>query len=227
MTTTGDVTPTVFADWLLEGLGDDPATHPNAEAVVVDWEAEEGGNWHNTANANPLNTTLPYDGSAVLSGGGAAARAGVQSYRSWPDGLAATLDTLTHTDIGGSDPYTPITSALAADDAQGAAAAIVASPWGTKHIPLGSTYNPPASSNPPATSGAAGTSSGTTAESASLLTNPVGTIWNDVEPFLVKAMFAIGALVLVALGAKQLVQPAINDAKQAAGDAAKVAAVAA
>jgi hypothetical protein len=219
MTTTGDVTPTMFADWLLEGLGDDPATHPNAQAVIVDWEAEEGGNWHNSASANPLNTTLPYDGSTVLSGGGAAAKAGVQAYKSWPDGLAATLDTLTQTNIGGTDPYTPITSALAADDAQGAAAAIVASPWGTKTIPLGSTYNPPATTN------TTGTSSGTTAESAGLLTNPVGTVWNDVEPFLVKAMFALGALALVALGAKQLVQPAVDKGEAVAGDVGKAAAL--
>ncbi len=52
------------------------------------WEAREGGNWHNTAHYNPLNTTLFEPGSTSMNS------VGVKSYTGWQQGLQATVDTL-------------------------------------------------------------------------------------------------------------------------------------
>ena len=93
-------------------------------AAVTDWENAEGGNWANSAAANPLNTTLPEPGSHSINS------AGVQAYPSWPVGFTATVATLNNGD------YPGILGALrAGDNAQAVAAAVGASPWGTGDFP--------------------------------------------------------------------------------------------
>jgi hypothetical protein len=93
-------------------------------AAVTDWESAEGGNWQNSATANPLNTTMPEPGSHAINS------AGVQAYPSWPVGFTATVATLSNGD------YPGILAALrAGDSAQAVAAAVGASPWGTGDFP--------------------------------------------------------------------------------------------
>jgi len=117
-------TPTDFAVALLSALGA-PNTPTNVQALVA-WMAKEGGNWHNTASFNPLNTTLQMPGSHVMSGGNTA---GVQAFTSWQQGLDATVQTL--------QGYPEILAALhAGTDAQAVEQAVAGSPWGTGSFDL-------------------------------------------------------------------------------------------
>lgn len=112
------VTPRSFADSLLSALGD-PIT-PQNELAIAAWEAAEGGNWHNNATANPLNTTQDEPGATSINS------AGVKAYTSWSQGLDATVQTLNNGRYGG------ILSALSAgNSAQAVGQAVQASPWGT------------------------------------------------------------------------------------------------
>lgn len=79
-------TPQDFAAALLRGLGD-PVTQANINSITA-WEQREGGNWHNTATFNPLNTTLN-DGAPSMNS------VGVRQYANWAEGLKETEDTLT------------------------------------------------------------------------------------------------------------------------------------
>jgi hypothetical protein len=87
---TGD-TPTSWAQALLADLRA-PPTRCNLTAVLA-WEGAEGGNWHNPAAYNPLNTTLKLPGSrgAVQTQNPAV---WVQAYTSWAQGMTATLASL-------------------------------------------------------------------------------------------------------------------------------------
>ena len=97
-----------------------PETACNIGAVTA-WEAAEGGEWDNTAAANPLDTTQPEPGSWPMNS------VGVQAYPSWAEGLEANLTVITNGLYGG------ILSALAAGgNAQAVADAVAASPWGTE-----------------------------------------------------------------------------------------------
>jgi hypothetical protein len=113
--------PADFANALLGALGA-PDTKVNVDNIVG-WEAEEGGNWNNTAAFNPMNTTLQEPGSTVMPGGNTS---GVQAYTSWDQGLKATLDTLE----GGN--YPGIIAALDQSAGwQSFASAVDSSPWGS------------------------------------------------------------------------------------------------
>lgn len=89
------VTPATFATSLLQRLGA-PATPQNVQALVA-WQGKEGGNWHNTAAYNPLNTTLSMPGATVMAGGNVD---GVKAYQNWQQGLQATVNTLQNGDYG-------------------------------------------------------------------------------------------------------------------------------
>jgi len=107
-----------FAVALLETLGD-AVTSQNTGAVVS-WERAEGGAWNSPAKFNPLNTTRRMPGSYSING------AGVQAYTSWPEGLAATAQTLQAGAYGG------ILSALKAGTSEQAVErAVASSVWGT------------------------------------------------------------------------------------------------
>jgi peptidoglycan hydrolase CwlO-like protein len=89
-------------------------------AAVVAWEMAEGGHWYNTAYYNPLNTTQPMPGATIFNS------VGVRAYKSWAQGLRATVITINNGYYGG------ILAALrAGNDGQAVAAAVAASPWGT------------------------------------------------------------------------------------------------
>jgi hypothetical protein len=112
-----------FAVALLETLGD-PVTSQNTWAIVS-WAQAEGGAWNSPAKYNPLNTTRTMPGSYAING------VGVQSYTSWPEGLAATTQTLQAGAYGG------ILSALKAGSSELAVERAVASSiWGTGSFPL-------------------------------------------------------------------------------------------
>lgn len=82
----GKVTPQSWAESFLNAIGA-PVNNANVNSVVS-WEAIEGGNWHNTARFNPLNTTQPEQGSVAINS------VGVQSYDTWSEGLSATVATI-------------------------------------------------------------------------------------------------------------------------------------
>jgi hypothetical protein len=112
-----------FAVALLETLGD-PVTPQNTLAIVS-WAQAEGGAWNGPAKYNPLNTTRRMPGSYSING------AEVQSYTSWPEGLAATAQTLQAGAYGG------ILSALkAGSSALAVERAVASSIWGTGSFAL-------------------------------------------------------------------------------------------
>lgn len=114
----GKVTQVSWAQAFLKSLNM-RLTVDNVAAIVA-WEMAEGGHWYNTAYYNPLNTTQPMPGAAVFNS------VGVKAYRSWSQGLQATIITINNGYYGG------ILAALrAGDDGQAVAAAVAASPWGT------------------------------------------------------------------------------------------------
>lgn len=81
---------------------------PSNVSFLVGWAVVEGGNWHNTATGNPLNTTLRAPGSQAIAG----SSAGVQAYPSWATGIEATAQTL--------QAYPEIMAGLRAGDAAAA-----------------------------------------------------------------------------------------------------------
>jgi len=114
----GRVTQITWAQAFVKRLGM-PMTADNVAAVVA-WEMAEGGHWYNTAYFNPLNTTQSMPGATVFNS------VGVKAYKSWAQGLEATVITINNGYYGG------ILSALnAGNDGQAVAAAVAASPWGT------------------------------------------------------------------------------------------------
>jgi len=117
----GPYTPRSFARAVLAAEGV-PRTRCNVRAMLA-WEAAEGGHWSNTAQYNPLNTTMPEPGSSPMN------PVGVQSYTSWGQGLRATVDTLNNGNYPGI-----LTALSAGNDAQSVADAVGASPWGTGYF---------------------------------------------------------------------------------------------
>jgi hypothetical protein len=110
--------PADFAAAVLAALGA-PQSPANVQTLVA-WEAAEGGNWHNTAWYNPLNTTLREPGSSSMN------PVGVQAYTDWQQGVDATVSTLQEA------PYRQVVADLAASAPPSQTAADVgASPWGT------------------------------------------------------------------------------------------------
>lgn len=111
--------PTDFANALLGALGmPDNKTNVNN---VVGWETVEGGNWHNTAKFNPLNTSQPEPGSTNFQTGQSGS--GVQAYTNWQQGVDATVQTLQNSDpnygysqilldLNTSQPWSNFSSAL-------------------------------------------------------------------------------------------------------------------
>lgn len=100
-----------------------PTTSSNIKAVTT-WMAWEGGHWKNTANYNPLNTTLNSSGATSIN------KVGVKAYQSYEQGMQATLDTIKVNKYG----YPQILKALSSGtDTQGVIDAVNSSKWGT-HI---------------------------------------------------------------------------------------------
>lgn len=92
-----------WATGLLGKLGA-PVSEASINALTT-WMRHEGGHWKNSANYNPLNTTYSMAGSTSMNS------VGVKSYKSWEDGYAATVNTLTGKNAGDRG-YSEIVSAL-------------------------------------------------------------------------------------------------------------------
>ncbi len=92
------VTRQSFARSVLSALNA-PVTEQNLK-ILIGWQSAEGGAGpqfgvaNNTANYNPLNTTQPEPGSVSVNS------VGVQSYKSWAQGLDATVVTLNNGHYG-------------------------------------------------------------------------------------------------------------------------------
>lgn len=95
---------------------------PNKQNVraMVGWARAEGGHFHNDAEYNPLNTTLPMPGA-----GNTGTQGNIKVYKDWHQGVKATVETLRNGNYGG------ILHALAHGSAEDVANAIGSSPWGT------------------------------------------------------------------------------------------------
>lgn len=93
--------------------------------AILAWMRAEGGHWNNSAHYNPLNTTQGMSGATSMNS------VGVKAYKSWEQGLQATVITLRN------GFYGRILSQLkTGTSAQGVASAVTSSPWGTKRISL-------------------------------------------------------------------------------------------
>jgi hypothetical protein len=110
-------TPDAWANTLLQRLGVHPS--PGATRALIGWAKAEGGHWNNSASFNPLNTTLGLPGARPING------VGVKAYRSWRQGLRATVRTLE------MPAYRGIVAGLRAGNPRAVADAISRSPWGT------------------------------------------------------------------------------------------------
>lgn len=92
-----------WAAGLLGKLGA-PVNDASINALTT-WMRHEGGHWKNSANYNPLNTTLDLGGSESINS------ANVRRYKSWEEGYAATVSTLTGT-LANERGYAGIVAAL-------------------------------------------------------------------------------------------------------------------
>jgi len=92
-----------WATGLLQKMGA-PVNDSSINALTT-WMRHEGGHWKNSANYNPLNTTLDMSNNESMNS------VGVKRYKSWEEGYAATIGTLTGKNAGDRG-YTAIVDAL-------------------------------------------------------------------------------------------------------------------
>jgi hypothetical protein len=111
-------TPATWAATLLKRLGIDQT--PGAVRALVGWAKAEGGHWNNKARYNPLNTTQNMPGA-----GNTGSQGNIKVYKSWDQGIDATVKTLEN------GRYGTILKALQSGNAGAVADAIGGTPWGT------------------------------------------------------------------------------------------------
>jgi hypothetical protein len=99
----------------------------------VEWEKAEGGHWNNTARYNPLNTTLALPGA-----GNTGTQGNIKVYKSWQQGIEATVNTLK------APAYAGILANLKSGTVSDFKIAVNTSPWGTKFSNLGEAIEPEA-----------------------------------------------------------------------------------
>jgi len=92
-----------WATGLLQKMGA-PVNDASVNALTT-WMRHEGGHWKNSADYNPLNTTLDMSNNESMNS------VGVKRYKSWEEGYAATIGTLTGKNAGDRG-YTAIVDAL-------------------------------------------------------------------------------------------------------------------
>lgn len=112
-----------WATELAKRLG---AKKPTSEAIdaLMTWMRFEGGHWVNTAEFNPLNTTLSKAGSKSMN------HVGVKAYTSWEQGFDATIDTLTGNKAK-ERGYTAIVEAIKKGNKEAILTAVNNSSWRT------------------------------------------------------------------------------------------------
>lgn len=121
--TAGGYTAKSWATELAKRLG---AKKPTNEAIdaLMTWMRFEGGHWVNSADFNPLNTTLGKKGAKSMN------PVGVKAYTSWEQGFDATIDTLTGNKAK-ERGYTAIVEAIKKGNKEAILTAINNSAWRT------------------------------------------------------------------------------------------------
>ena len=242
--------PTDFAADLLGVLGAPPDVASAEIPEVVAWEGAEGGNWENSATDNPLNTSFPESGSVNYQTGQPGA--GVQAYGSWDEGLAATVATLEQSDP--SFGYGAVVSDLRSGAPSSQFATdLMASSWDAGHYAGDNPVSEMAAGQAPAAAPAPSVSetswqswllgplgssllggSGGGSQPGGVL-NPANdlakilsafwsSVWKDVKPFAITAVFLVAGAALVVVGVAQL---GGEKAKAAGLEPADIAALAA
>lgn len=119
----GDVSATDWARMLAKRLGN---KKPNEETIdaIRTWMRFEGGHWGNSADYNPLNTTLTKPGSKSMNS------VGVKAYKTWDQGLDATVETLTGSKSKARG-YADIIAAIKKGDREAILTAVNNSAWRT------------------------------------------------------------------------------------------------
>jgi hypothetical protein len=92
-----------WATGLLQKMG--APVNESSIAALTTWMRHEGGHWKNSASYNPLNTTLDMSNNESMNS------VGVKRYKSWEEGYAATIGTLTGNKAD-ERGYTAIVNAL-------------------------------------------------------------------------------------------------------------------
>jgi hypothetical protein len=148
-----------FAKAFLKKIGA-PQSQDSIDALKI-WQNHEGGHFKNSAKYNPLNTTLGGKyGSESMN------HVGVKVYKSWEDGLNATIDTLTGKSAD-KRGYTDIIEALKAGKSkEDILAAINSSAWVTGKVG-GSPYNFDGKTTPTTNSGWSGMTPGSSGDNSS------------------------------------------------------------
>jgi hypothetical protein len=148
-----------FAKAFLKKIGA-PQSQDSIDALKI-WQNHEGGHFKNSAKYNPLNTTLGGKyGSESMN------HVGVKVYKSWEDGLNATIDTLTGKSAD-KRGYTDIIEALKQGKSkEDILAAINNSAWVTGKTG-GSPYNFDGKTKATTNSGWSGMSPGSDGDNAS------------------------------------------------------------
>lgn len=118
-----DYDPATFAQAVLGKMGL-PESPANMD-FMLSWMSAEGGNWHNSASYNPLNTSLAMPGQLGTMG----TQGNIARYKDWDQGIEATVQTLSSQKHG----YPAIINALKSSDSQGAVTALKASGWDKNH----------------------------------------------------------------------------------------------
>jgi hypothetical protein len=196
---------------------------PTNESVVGTWYASEGGNWHNAAHYNPLNTSLPEPGSTNYGTG--APGGGVQAYGSWEEGLTASVDTL----LSGQSSYgygSIVSDLDQSAPAPTTAKAIQSSAWDAGGYPGSSAIGqlagggaPTAASSTPATTDSATTAGlnanpfdlfGIPGSAASGVESAIGAMVAPLKAYLEDAGLVILGLVFLVVGLVVLAHSAMN-----------------
>ncbi len=117
-----------FAIDVLRGVGN---TAPTEDMIqfIIEWTiAEDGSNGALNRN-NPLNTTqMGFNETTTINDDG------VKGYRTYQDGLSATLQTLSYT------YYTEIVAGMQTNDVQRAKQGLFNSPWASSHYGYGASW---------------------------------------------------------------------------------------
>jgi hypothetical protein len=115
--------------WAIDFLAElgAPRSGPNVQAIYS-WEIAESGQVPSPAQFNPLNTTQDWPNATPFNWNDGDP---VKNYWCYSDGIAANAKAIRNGN------YPAVLEALSiGDDAQAVVDAVIASPWGTRHIDL-------------------------------------------------------------------------------------------
>jgi len=191
------MTPTQWAQAVLAKLAPDGVSQSPANVkALVAWAQAEGGNWHNSAAFNPVNTTLDAPGATSINS------VGVKRYTSWTQGIDATVSTIKQGNMA------PILDALKGGGGCGSlASALSKAPWGTNGATVAKLCGVPY--DPKTAVAAATTASGSTTSSKSggIDLNPLdwpgiiaGDIFGAIMGPVSRVFWGVAGIAIMSLG---------------------------